>query len=133
MSAAGGCECRGVRYAIAGPLREVVACHCSQCRRTSGNFVADTRVLTADLTLTASDTLLWYRSSEQAERGFCGRCGGNLFFRRITGEHKWTSVTAGSLDPPTHVRLARHIFVADKSDFYDIADGLPQHARWPEQ
>jgi hypothetical protein len=30
------------------------------------------------------------------------------------------------------LRLARHIFVGSKSDYYDITDGLPQHAEWPE-
>ena len=35
-------------------------------------------------------------------------------------------ITAGTLDIPTGVRIAEHIFVASKSDFYDITDGLPQ-------
>ncbi len=38
-------------------------------------------------------------------------------------------VAMGALDGPTGLRLARHIFVADKGDYYDIADGLPQEAR----
>ena len=33
----------------------------------------------------------------------------------------------GSFDEPTHARLERHIFVADKGDYYDVADHLPQH------
>ncbi len=36
------------------------------------------------------------------------------------------SVAAGALESPTGLRMARHIFVADKGDYYDIADGLPQ-------
>jgi hypothetical protein len=27
---------------------------------------------------------------------------------------------AGTLDPPTHLRLEKHIFVADKSDYYAL-------------
>lgn len=38
----GGCPCGGVRYEVRGPLRDVIACHCTQCRRTSGHFVAAT-------------------------------------------------------------------------------------------
>ena len=34
----------------------------------------------------------------------------------------------GALDAPTGLRLGKHIFVADKGDYYDIADGLPQKA-----
>jgi len=29
-------------------------------------------------------------------------------------------------EPPTGVRLAKHTFVGDKGDYYDIDDGLPQ-------
>jgi hypothetical protein len=32
----------------------------------------------------------------------------------------------GAFDEPTGTKLAVHIFVADKGDYYDIADGVPQ-------
>ena len=35
----------------------------------------------------------------------------------------------GTFDTPTGTTLAKHIFVAGKGDYYDIADGLPQHQR----
>ncbi len=132
ITATGGCLCGGVRYQIRGPLRDVVACHCSQCRRTTGNFVTATNVQNTDLSLSASGTLTWFRSSAGAERGFCSRCGGNLFWRHTTPGADHTAIMAGSIDPPTHLRLARHIFVASKSDYYDITDGLPQFAEWPQ-
>jgi hypothetical protein len=75
----GGCLCGGVRYSARGALRHVIACHCSQCRRTSGHHAAMTSVPTQDLVLISSTTLAWYRSSPRAERGFCHVCGGNLF------------------------------------------------------
>ncbi len=128
MTATGGCLCGGVRYAVSGELRAVHACHCSQCRRWSGNFVATADCRSADLHFAAADTLVWFASSQTAERGFCRRCGSALFWRRAAPATEWTSIAAGSIDPPTGLRTARHIFVADKSDFYDIADGLPQHA-----
>ncbi|CDX12554.1 Glutathione-dependent formaldehyde-activating GFA (fragment) [Mesorhizobium plurifarium] len=77
-----------------------------------------------NLRLVASSTLSWYRSSNNVERGFCSRCGGNLFWEAAPGIE--TFVAAGTLDPPTGLRLAKHIFVGSKSDFYEIADGLPQ-------
>jgi hypothetical protein len=132
ITATGGCLCGGVRYQVRGPLGDAGACHCSQCRRTSGNFVVGTHVRNADFSLIAADTLTWYRSSEGAERGFCSRCGGNLFWRHITPGTDQTVIAAGSIDPPTHIRLKRHIFVAGKSDYYDLTDGLPQFAEWPK-
>ena len=114
----GGCLCGGVRYRVNGPLRHVIACHCSQCRRTSGHFVAATSASTSDIEFLSDATLTWYASSSEAKRGFCNRCGGNLFWR-VNGTTK-TSIMAGTLDAPTGLRIAEHIFVEDKSDYYDI-------------
>jgi hypothetical protein len=38
----GGCLCGAIRYEVRGPLRPVVDCHCTMCRRTSGHFAAFT-------------------------------------------------------------------------------------------
>ena len=122
----GSCLCGGVRYTLSGPLRPVVFCHCEQCRRTSGHYVAATACGEDNLDITNDDGLRWYRSSDYAERGFCRLCGGNLFYRPM--HRKYVSVMAGTLDTPTGLRGSGHIFVASKSDYYEIADGLPQHA-----
>jgi hypothetical protein len=124
----GRCLCGGVRYEVAAALDEVIACHCSQCRQSSGHYVAATRAPTAAIRLICSSTLTWYRSSASAERGFCNVCGGNLFWRPSQGDS--TSIMAGTLDPPTGLRLAKHIFVADKSDYYALQDELPKRQGW---
>jgi len=69
---------------------------------------------------------VWFASSNAAERGFCNRCGGNLFWRPLKDDRGWTSIMAGTLDPPTHLKLKQHIFVGDKSDYYEIMDGASQ-------
>ena len=124
----GGCLCGAVRYEVTGPLRGVVACHCSQCRRTSGHFVAASSAPADALTLNRAEGLCWYRSSPGAERGFCRVCGGNLFWRAIGNSD--ISIMAGSLDTPTGLTITEHIFVADKSDYYQLDDGLPQLQHW---
>jgi hypothetical protein len=82
----------------------------------------------ANITLTSSDSLRWYRSSDTAERGFCCTCGGNVFWRQFGRDE--LSITAGTLDTPTHIRMQEHIFVADKSDYYTIDDDLPKQSQW---
>lgn len=124
----GGCLCGGVRYRIRGTLRDAIACHCTQCRRTSGHHAAMTSAASDDLMLTSSGTLAWYRSSTAAERGFCRVCGSNLFWRP-EGEGR-TAVTAGTLDGPTGIKLMEHIFVGDKGDYYSIDDDLPKKDGW---
>jgi hypothetical protein len=122
----GGCLCGGVRYAVKGPLRAVHACHCSQCRRTSGHHAAFTRAPAKHVHFLASKSLAWYRSSPSAERGFCRHCGGNLFWRELAGDD--ICITAGTLDTPTGIMLDNHIFVADKGDYYTLNDDLPKLA-----
>ena len=122
----GGCLCGAVRYEARGPLAGVTVCHCGQCRRQSGHLYATSGVLRRDPTLIEDRGLKWYRASETARRGFCGECGSTLFWQGDGGDA--TAILAGSLDAPTGLKLARHIFVADKGDYYEITDGLPQHA-----
>lgn len=121
---AGGCLCGAVRYVARGRLRPVIACHCEMCRRTSGNFVAASAVRRERLEIADRGALRWYASSSQAQRGFCGVCGGNLFWLPAHGAH--ISIMAGSLDLPTGLAIAAHIFTADAADYYRICDGAPQ-------
>ncbi len=123
-TATGGCLCGAVRYEVHAPLREVVACHCEMCLRTHGHFAAYTAAPRDDLRLTESRGLKWYRSSDKARRGFCGECGASLFWEPAAADY--TAVAAGTLDPPTGLKLVRHIYVAEKPDYYEIADGLEQ-------
>ncbi|MGQ0662071.1 MAG: GFA family protein [Pseudomonadota bacterium] len=129
--AGGGCLCGAVRYALSGPLRPVVACHCGQCRRFHGHFGAYTQVARQGLRFLESRGLAWYQSSAWARRGFCSVCGSSLFWERLGGAA--VSVAAGSLDQPTGLKTFHHIFVADQGDYYDIADGLPHSPGWPSR
>ena len=121
----GSCLCGAVRFEVTGTLHPPDACHCSQCRKQSGHFWASTDVPRAALTLHGADKLTWFRSSEKVRRGFCSTCGSSLFWDPI---HKDTiSIAMGAFDSPTHTRLAMHIHVANKGDYYELGDGLPQN------
>lgn len=121
----GGCLCGGVQYQLTGALRPSVACHCVQCRKTSGHHVSATQVDPDQLTFQSDETLAWYQSSPQAQRGFCRRCGSSLFWRH-TADNGRVSVMSGTIDGRTGLRTDKHIFVADKGDYYTIADDVPQ-------
>ena len=120
----GGCLCGAVRYEIDGPLRKVVYCHCGQCRKTSGHFVAATAVDLEHLHMTEDGGLSWFESSDIAKRGFCNRCGSSLFW--APAHNKYMAVMAGAIDAPTGLTSREHIHVDDKSDYYELSDGLPQ-------
>jgi hypothetical protein len=127
----GGCLCGAVRYRVDGPLDPVVACHCTQCRRSTGHHAAATGARREHIAIEGE--VAWYESTPGAiRRGFCPVCGSNLFWDRMASPE--LDIWAGTIDGATGLRLVGHIYVADKGDYYDIADGLPQAAErdpWP--
>ncbi|WP_373086533.1 GFA family protein [Sneathiella sp.] len=126
VHATGGCLCGGVRYEIYQRLRPIVVCHCKQCRRTSGYLLGFTGCEPENLKFVSEDELVWYASSKDGRRGFCHKCGSSLFWKRESGGT--VDVAAGSLDEPTGLRTAEHIFTDFAGDYYEITDGLRQHA-----
>jgi hypothetical protein len=124
IRATGGCLCGAVRYEVRGPLRPVVYCHCTQCRRTSGHFSASTAARPDNLILSESKGLRWYQSSPMARRGFCRDCGSSLFWEPTSGDR--VSIAAGTLDSPTGLNAAAHVFVGDSGDYYTVSEGLSQ-------
>ena len=121
----GSCLCGAVTFDVAGPLPPPDACHCSQCRKHSGHYFVSTDVPRATLTIHGTSDLTWFHSSERVRRGFCATCGSSLFWDPV--ELDWIGVAMGAFEPPTDTKLAIHVYVAEKGDYYDIADGLPQH------
>ena len=122
-AATGGCLCGAVRFALRGPLRAVVVCHCGQCRRWHGHAGAYTQVDADGMRLDDDRGLAWFRSSDVARRGFCRECGSSLFWQRHGAGR--ISVTAGALDGPTGLATTLQIFAADKGDYYDLDPALP--------
>lgn len=122
----GGCLCGAVRYRYAGSPKGVTVCHCAMCRRwhgAPGAYVAGGS--SGDCAIEGEEHLRWFRSSEDAERGFCTKCGSRLFWRTTDGTTM--EMTAGSVDQPTGLATSAHIWVLDKGDYYAIEDGPPRH------
>jgi hypothetical protein len=119
VRATGGCLCGAVRYEVRGPLRDVVLCHCSRCRRTHGHVAAYSACAREDLTLVEERGMRWYADDDR-ERGFCSQCGASVFWRAPGRET--VSVAAGTLDAPTGLRTVGQIFVASAGDYYALPD-----------
>ena len=123
----GSCLCGAVRFTVTGSLAAPDACHCTQCRKQSGHVFASADVPRSALKIDGEVALRWFQSSEKVRRGFCGTCGSTLFWDPVFRD--WIGVAVGAFDTPTGTSLGHHIFVAQQSDYYAIADGLPQNER----
>lgn len=127
--ATGRCLCGAVRYEVDGPLRDVLICHCDECRRWHGHFSASTAALREDLVLVEQRSLRWIASPNSdagARRGFCAECGSSLFWDAPA--RPTISIAAGTLDGQTGLRVAAHWYVSQAGDYYELpSDGLPRH------
>lgn len=130
MTHEGGCLCGSVRFRVQGPLREILVCHCIECRRWSGRAWAATASRLGDLEVIESGALTWLpspRSDHAAERGFCGRCGSSLFWR-VPGAER-VSLAAGALDDPSRLQVAAHIWVDHAADWERPPESVPAYPR----
>lgn len=123
------CLCGAVGIAVEGDLPDAIACHCRICRKHTGHFEASVDVPRGRVAVTGAEHVTWFDSSPKVRRGFCSLCGSSLFFDPPGLD--WIGISLGAFDGPTGTRLVKHIFVADKGDYYEIADGLPQESEPP--
>ena len=127
----GRCLCGAVVYELRGPLREVLVCHCLECRRWGGHAVAMTAVGEERLVLLEDRGLRWIDSPDSefnARRGFCGECGSSLFWN--SPELETISVAAGTLDGDPGIGTAGHIWTSQAGGYYELPDdGLPRSPR----
>lgn len=115
--ATGSCLCGAIRFRVRGPLRDVVICHCQFCQRMNTHVGAYAACAVADLELMSARTLRWHRSSPGVRRGFCSKCGSAMFWEQTPATH--ISISAGSLNQPTGLKIKEQIFLAQKGDYYE--------------
>jgi hypothetical protein len=124
----GGCLCGAVQYVVRGRLRDILVCHCHECRRWSGRAWAATAAESADLTIDGEVT--WRRSPDsewRAKRGNCARCGSSLFWQAAGGPR--VAIGAGSLDDTSGLRVAAHIWVEQASEWERPSEDVPTYPR----
>ena len=62
--ATGRCLCGAVTYEVNGPLRDLLICHCVECRRWHGHVSVTTAARKDDLVLIEQRGLRWIDSPE---------------------------------------------------------------------
>jgi hypothetical protein len=118
---------------VRGELRDVLLCHCTECRRWAGHVWAASAALMEDLTFTEERGLRWIDSPDSAHdarRGFCGECGSSLFWHAPGRER--ISIAAGCLDGPTGITTMGQIWVDSAGDYYELDERVPSHRREAE-
>jgi hypothetical protein len=124
----GGCLCRAVRYrATKAPVRAVI-CHCEMCRKVSeAPLLAFVHFPLYAFEWTEGEPS-YYRSSAEAERGFCSTCGSTVSMKEsVLGDR--VQVSLGSLDRPGDVTPDDHVWTRSQLPWLHIDDDLPRYPR----
>ncbi len=121
----GRCQCGAVRFeATSDPIR-VVHCHCGQCRKATGAvFYTHVHFKVTDFTWTGRVPTR-YRTSPDAERGFCPVCGSTTsMHERVLPDR--VQVALGLLDTPERVHPQDHVWTKRQMPWLVIDDDLPR-------
>ncbi|MEO6173223.1 MAG: GFA family protein [Arenimonas sp.] len=123
----GNCLCGAIRFTAKLPSRWVAHCHCTMCQQTGGSaFITwvgleEQRCQIHD----PQNQLQWYQSSDEAQRGFCKRCGSTLFFK----SSRWPDeihVALSNFQTPVDKAPQVHAFWDTHVDWVVLNDDLPR-------
>ena len=127
----GGCLCGKVRFNITGKIRNIVYCHCSQCRKVQGSAFATNGIVAAeDFHFESGESdLTSYRSSADQEKLFCKHCGSPIISKRNSAPAE-VRIRLGTIESEISERPQAHIFVTSKACWEDICGELPQYEEY---
>ena len=133
MSFEGGCLCGAVRYQIERRYLNAIHCYCGMCRKAHGTAFSTHVVIRPDQLSwhSGESTLVPRASSSQGVRAFCPQCGTHVVVHGQSGDGS-VAIPAGTLDGDPALTLIGHMFTADRVNWCEIRDALPQHEGWPE-
>lgn len=115
----GHCLCGHTRFEFDLKQHQVSCCHCSMCRRLSGGANMTIQVEAKSLVFTQQQHLKFYASSPWGERGFCGNCGTNLFWR--SSELNICNINVFTLNElPADLIFTQEIYVDHQPSFYSF-------------
>lgn len=121
----GACVCGKITY-TAQNVEPIWYCHCEQCRRMTGHYMAASQVKIDDIEISGEPK--WYYVNERSRHGFCPDCGAQMFWRNDS--NPYLSITGGSMNDSSELANKGHIFTSEKGQYYDLPDNEIQCERW---
>lgn len=106
--------CESIKFSFSGQPRFVKDCVCENCRRAHGaSAVCWAGFASSQFKIDSGESFLcWFKSSEEADRGFCSNCGTRFLFRstRWTGE---MHIAVACIDMPHNLSATDVSFVEE--------------------
>ncbi|MDK1289998.1 GFA family protein [Pseudoalteromonas umbrosa] len=122
------CLCKGVQLEINGSIDNIIHCHCSLCRKSSGTAYATNGFIdTSSLKIVTGQELVnAYAFKPGRLRHFCRNCASPLFSSNVDLPEK-LRIRLGILDSDINERPASHNFMASKANWDQINAQIPHY------
>ncbi|EIJ33139.1 GFA family protein [Thiothrix nivea] len=127
----GSCLCGKVQFKITGEIKDIVCCHCSQCRKAQGSAYATNGNVDSDefRFIQGEHELAAYQSTPKETKYFCKYCGSPIFSKNTLAP-KNIRIRLGTLETDIIEKPIGHIFIGSKANWEDIEGKLPQYKEY---
>ncbi|WP_341503677.1 GFA family protein [Gallaecimonas sp. GXIMD4217] len=124
----GQCLCGAVAVTIKGPISDIIHCHCSLCRKSSGTaFATNGFVQAGDFEVSRGrDRLSAFAFKPGRNRHFCSVCGSPVYSSNDQDPGR-VRIRLGLLDSDISERPLSHNFVSSKANWEDMDAKLPRY------
>jgi hypothetical protein len=125
------CLCGVVKIEIHGPITDIIHCHCSLCRKSSGTAYTTNGFVESDSfnIVAGVDELSQFEFKSGRKRHFCRHCASPIYSSN-SDNPKQIRIRLGILDSPITERPMSHNFVTSKADWEDLDAKLPRYERF---
>jgi len=114
----GQCLCGGVKVEVKEAKDELGVCHCGSCRSWgAGPFLGLDCGTTAEFN--GEGNINVYDSSDWAERGFCNKCGSNLFYRFKANKQ---TIVSSEIFKGLDLKMDHQIYIDSKPAYYHFKE-----------
>ncbi|NQZ33642.1 MAG: GFA family protein [Oceanospirillaceae bacterium] len=122
------CLCGEVKIEISGTISDIIHCHCSRCRKSTGSAYATTGYLlkTQFLIINGQSSLKYFQSTEQIRKYFCQHCASPIYSEN-TNDQQRIRIRLGVLDCDIIERPSSHNFVTSRACWDQFNDRLPHY------
>lgn len=124
----GSCLCGAVKFEINGPIKNIVYCHCSLCRKAQGSaYATNGNVTIEDFHFVVGENQLSaYESTPGQIKYFCKTCGSPILSKKISKPAE-VRIRLGTIESDIIEKPIAHIFVTSKANWESIDDDLPKY------
>lgn len=135
MAHAGGCFCRQVRYTIDAEPIGSRTCWCRDCQYIASGSATNNVLFPEEAVAFTGEIGRIEKiadSGNLVERGFCPKCGSQLFSRTLDPKGAPIRIRAGTLDD-TELMAPQNVIWVDSAPSWAVIDPkLPHHPRAPQ-